>query len=80
MTPEGLSTFSGEQLQTFEWLPDKFVGELPAVWNWLDEYGENAGAKIVHWTLGIPGFAHYRDAPHADEWAGSALRVTHVTD
>jgi hypothetical protein len=53
----------------FGWLRDEEIGALPIEWNWLaDEYGVNRGAKLLHWTVGIPGFEHYRNAPHADEW------------
>ena len=53
----------------FNWLKDVQIGELPAEWNWLcDEYGENKKAKILHWTQGIPGFEHYRNAPMSKAW------------
>jgi hypothetical protein len=48
------------------------VGALPPEWNWLvGEQGRNDGAKVAHYTLGIPGFEHYRDADFADEWRAS---------
>lgn len=65
---------SGRYLHRFSWLEDSQIGELPAVWNWLDELGESQEAKIVHWTNGIPGFYHYKSAPHAFEWK-DALRA-----
>jgi lipopolysaccharide biosynthesis glycosyltransferase len=63
----------GNYLHRFCWLADEFIGELPIEWNWLDEYGENEQAKLVHHTNGIPGFSHYANAPHAEEWK-KALR------
>jgi hypothetical protein len=48
---------------------------LPREWNWLDEYGENDDAKLVHYTNGIPGFRHYAEAPHAKEWHEYAKAV-----
>jgi lipopolysaccharide biosynthesis glycosyltransferase len=80
MTPEVVQKMSGEQLHRFDFISEDRIGFLPTVWNWLaDEYGENADAKIVHWTAGIPAFPHYAQAPMADEWAREACRITHAT-
>jgi hypothetical protein len=74
---EKLGGSDGKFLHRFEWLKDEQIGEIPAVWNWLaDEYGENPEAKILHFTNGIPGFYHYRNAPHAHEWKASVRNVT----
>ena len=67
LTPDYVAKHNGQHLHRMEWGEDR-LGELPAEWNWLDEYGENPEAKLVHYTNGIPAFPHYRDAPHADEW------------
>jgi hypothetical protein len=81
LTPDVVGTMSGSDLQAFKFIPiAKHLGELPLEWNWLcDEYGENPEAKLLHWTTGIPAFPQYANAPMADEWARSALRVNHVT-
>lgn len=69
LTPEYVASNPGAHLHRFAWLPDELIGALPIEWNWLaDEYGENANAKLIHWTAGMPGFAHYADAPMADGW------------
>lgn len=69
LTPEYVANATGQQLHRFEWIKlEEQIGDLPKEWNWLDEYGENYGAKLIHYTNGIPGFFHYRQAPHADEW------------
>lgn len=73
LTESFVKAQSGRYLHRFMWMEPERVGELPKEWNWLDEYGYNADAKLVHLTNGIPGFIHYRDAPHAEEW-WSALR------
>lgn len=54
----------------FPWaLPGRDIGDLPAIWNVLADEGQPmAGAKLLHWTAGIPGFDHYRNAPAADRW------------
>lgn len=69
LTPKFLESKDGAFLHRFSWLNDDQIGELPIEWNWLaDEYGENQQAKVLHWTAGIPGFYHYRAAPHCEEW------------
>jgi hypothetical protein len=45
------------------------IGGLPDEWNRLVDEGQPVeGAKILHWTAGIPAFTAYRDAPGADLW------------
>lgn len=81
MTPEKVQAMSGADLHGFAWIPDHQIGHLPLEWNWLaDEHGENRDAKLLHWTAGIPAFPHYFDAPHADDWAQAACKITHATD
>lgn len=63
----------GKFLHRFGWLPGNLIGELPMEWNWLpQEHGENPNAKLIHYTLGHPGFKHYRDSPMASYWHKSA--------
>jgi hypothetical protein len=75
LTPEYVKEKDGSFLHRFGWLEDERVGELPAEWNWLDEYGPSATAKLLHWTNGIAGFNAYRDAPHAGEWRDTYRRA-----
>lgn len=75
LTPENIAGSSGQDLHRFRWLDDHLIGSLPLEWNWLDEYGENEQAKLVHWTTGIPGFSSYRQAPHAVEWQATLQRT-----
>jgi hypothetical protein len=80
MTPDVVAKAPGYHLHRFEFIPERFVGELPAEWNWLaDEFGRNEEAKLLHWTAGIPGFAHYKNAPHADRWFAANARANHAT-
>lgn len=81
MTPEHVENLKPLDLLQFSWLKDELIGELPKEWNWLaDEYGENPDAKILHWTAGIPGFPHYKDAPHAWYWREAHKRMNHATE
>ncbi len=77
--PEVVSKMSGEDLHQFKFIRDDHIGMLPVEWNWLvDEYGADEGAKLLHWTAGIPAFPYYAFAPMADEWARAALDAAHV--
>jgi hypothetical protein len=80
LNPTTIANATGEFLHGFEFMQDEVIGALPPEWNWLDEYGPNADAKLFHHTVGVPGFPHYKDAPHADEWFAELKHVTHATD
>jgi hypothetical protein len=77
---DAIATGNGKYLHRFSWLDDSEIGELPIEWNWLDEYGPNDDAKLLHWTTGIPGFYQYRDAPHAQEWKAAVRRAQRGLD
>jgi hypothetical protein len=55
------------------------VGALPDAWNRLVDEGQPVeGAKLLHWTAGVPAFSHYRDAPGAEHWHGQLARMLKV--
>lgn len=69
LTPAYVSTASGLDLHRFAWTEDRLIGGLDREWNWLvGEYPHNAGARIVHFTLGGPYFPEYRACDYAAEW------------
>jgi len=69
LTPEFVQHATGSELHRFSWLDDSRIGELPPEWNWLpDEYGPNADAKLLHYTLGAPCFQEFADTPQGNEW------------
>jgi len=69
LSAEYVNSASGLELHRFAWMDDAAIGELPLEWNWLvGEYAYNAAAKIVHFTIGGPYFAAYRDCDYAAEW------------
>jgi hypothetical protein len=75
LTPEFVNQSSGKDLHNFSWVDEHRLGDLPISWNWLvDEYGSNEKAKLLHWTAGIPGFRHYANSPHSDEWFRTMFR------
>jgi hypothetical protein len=66
LNPEGQSVID---LLQFKHLDDADIGELPDEWNRLVDEGHSVeGAKVCHWTAGIPSFENYHDAPGADLW------------
>jgi lipopolysaccharide biosynthesis glycosyltransferase len=69
LTPEFVEQATGAYLHRFAWLDDNRIGELPQEWNWLpDEFGPNADAKLLHYTLGAPCFHDFATTNMADEW------------
>lgn len=75
-TPEYVERAQLLSLLQFADVRPELIGAVPMEWNWLiGEYGVNLGAKIAHYTLGIPGFEHYASADFADEWRAYAARA-----
>jgi lipopolysaccharide biosynthesis glycosyltransferase len=70
LTPEYVNTASGLELHQFKWLgDDALIGALPSRWNHLAGYdAPRADAALVHYTIGGPWFAEYRDCEYAPEW------------
>ena len=67
--PDFIRAQSMLDLLQLRFLEDDLIGELPMEWNWLaDEHGENANAKLLHFTAGIPHFEMHAQAPMAGEW------------
>lgn len=80
INPQSVASMPPLELLQLRFLPDYTIGALPAEWNWLaDEHGENPGAKLVHFTAGIPAFAAHADAPMADDWRAELARATTAT-
>jgi hypothetical protein len=66
LSPDYVSKATGAELHRFHWLKEDRIGHLPAEWNWLDlEQPYNPDAKLIHFTCGIPGFAHYATSDHS---------------
>jgi len=63
-------------LLQFEFLEDDEIGALPGEWNRLVDEGQpTEGAKLLHWTAGIPAFPHYAQAPGAELWHAQRARM-----
>ena len=69
LSADYVNSASGLDLHRFAWTDDPSIGGLPLEWNWLvGEYAYNPAAKIVHFTIGGPYFAAYRNCDYAAEW------------
>lgn len=53
----------------FKFLADEDIGEISSEWNRIVDEGQPIeGAKLLHYTAGIPGFAAYKETPGAKFW------------
>lgn len=79
LTPENVSDAGGAYLHRYQWLDDNDIGDLPVEWNWLEhEYPRNPSAKLIHHTLGSPGFSEYAGSPSARDWNQYMLNSLHM--
>ena len=77
LTPSFVQQQTGSFLHRFNWLQDERIGILPIEWNWLpDEFGPNANAKLLHWTLGTPCFKDFSSATQSEEWHSERILST----
>jgi hypothetical protein len=84
--PQTLASVAGLSLLQFGGLrledkgnEKREVGELPSEWNAIVDEGDSVeGAKLLHWTAGIPAFQHYASAPGADIWRAERSRMLEV--
>jgi lipopolysaccharide biosynthesis glycosyltransferase len=68
LTPELVTESPGSFLHRFQWLGDDQIGELPPEWNCLSGEQDTAGASLLHFTLGSPGFKHYANSDGSLHW------------
>lgn len=73
MTEKAVRQMKIRDLLQFKFLADDDIGDLPGEWNRLVDEGQPVnGAKVLHWTAGVPHFEHYRNTPGADIWRNEA--------
>ena len=70
LTPDYVNSASGLELHQFKWLgDDALIGEIPSRWNHLVGYdAPRPDAALVHYTIGGPYFAEYKDCEYAAQW------------
>jgi hypothetical protein len=82
LTPDTLAGCAGLSLLQFGGLgreKDSEIGALPNEWNRLVDEGQAVeGAKLLHWTAGMPGFHGYHNAPGAEQWRAQLDRMLEV--
>ncbi len=66
---------SGEP-QTFQWA--EHISALPNEWNYLVGYQSGGGAKLAHYTQGVPGYKECRNCEYSKEWHEELARMTHI--
>lgn len=65
-----------DMLQLRHFYDARSVGFLPDEWNRIVDEGQPAeGAKLLHFTAGVPCFPGCRDLPGADEWFAQLHRM-----
>jgi hypothetical protein len=80
ITPEYVAKATGANLHRFQFIDDKYIGGLPKEWNWLDEFGPNNKAKIIHMTLGLPVWEPYKKWWHSDIWHEELKKSQHFQE
>lgn len=66
-------------LLTFKFMLDDEIEEISdSGWNRLVDEGQAVeGAKILHWTAGIPAFKYYENSPGAELWWDECRKMTY---
>ena len=82
LTPQYVNEATGLELHQFKWLDsEELIGELPKKWNHLvgyDSYKEDV--SNLHFTIGGPYFAEYKDCEYADLWFEEKSKMLYVKD
>ena len=76
LTPDFVESHDGAYLHRFSWLKDEEIGELDIKWNYLAiEYPPIKDAKLIHYTLGTPCFAEFKDTEFSAIWWETHFRT-----
>jgi hypothetical protein len=70
LTPDTLAKNPIKDFLEFTFIRDEDIESISDDgWNRMVDEGQSLeGAKILHWTAGIPAFDHYKNAPGAELW------------
>lgn len=78
VTPSMVDSCTMLELLQFLFMTNDEIKSIPSEWNSLVDEGQPIeGAKLLHWTAGIPGFEYYVDAPGAGLWRQELERACH---
>lgn len=78
LTPEFVRESVGQLLHRFEWLRDDQIGALPSEWNRLACEESIGDAKLIHYTIGVPGIPHYAECDGAEYWHDAKRNANHI--
>lgn len=73
---ERINGLPGRDLHRFCWLDDRWIGALPAEWNWLvGVQSRPPTPKLAHFTLGGPWLPGWVPHEHDDLWLATAANL-----
>jgi hypothetical protein len=78
LTPELVTESPGSFLHRFQWVNADQIGALPQEWNALATEQDLAGASLIHFTCGSPGFSYYKHCDGADHWHRARKNAFHM--
>jgi len=78
LTPELVSLAPGAYLHQFDWTNEERIGALPDEWNRLVGHDKVEGAKMLHFTNGLPD-VHPSDKVADALWYREREAMNHVT-
>ena len=80
LTPHYVMASTGDVLHKFKHLGDDEIGDLPKEWNHLvTEQEPNDQAKLLHYTLGVPGISYYSKCDRSDDWFRAHEAMLHLS-
>ena len=80
LTPETVNITTGLYLHRLQWVGNKFIGELPTFFNYLEGWNnsyECPNPLGVHFTRGGPWFRDYMGVEYGEEWVKEARRISY---
>lgn len=79
LDPQTLEKVAALSLLQFGGMKPAEIGSLPNEWNRLVDEGHPVeGAKLLHFTAGIPAFPHYANTPGAAHWFAERDRMMEI--
>jgi hypothetical protein len=78
LTPDLVAESPGSFLHRFQWCSEDQIGDLPAEWNALSGEQDVSSASLIHFTLGVPGFDHYKHCDGAEHWHRARKNAFHI--
>lgn len=80
LTLETVNTATGLYLHRLQWTNNKFIGELPTAYNYLEGWhtkDDCPNPLAVHFTRGGPWFRDYMHVEYGDEWLKLSRGLVH---